>query len=367
MPDYFRPYLAYPARRTYPSLAPTWCANGDLTGTHAPFLRGINFPENQPSKADPEMTTPTRFFDGPFGRLVLGRISITGLAAACPEPRIAFLFDQAEIALRLGEFGAVLTRNEILLLNSGQLAVPVEDPAADAGPRMLVFQASRDWLGDRFPAIFGTPDHAAFRRPVETVTRRLRRLADALSIEVLNDQFLSTERLEFMLQELTLSVVESFVARRKSAAPLWEGSRFADSRIRHALALLRAQPNKELNMDRVATVVGLSRSRFYDLFQLCTGIAPRAYLDFLCVETAITRLAAGGSRISEVSAELGFSAQSNFTRFFLNQVGVPPSTYRRASFREEDMPKGGIGETRLALAKGADESPAATPAGNPEV
>ena len=35
----------------------------------------------------------------------------------------------------------------------------------------------------------------------------------------------------------------------------------------------------------------------------------------------------------EVSAELGFSAQSNFTRFFQQQVGIPPSEYRRAAFR----------------------------------
>ena len=84
-------------------------------------------------------------------------------------------------------------------------------------------------------------------------------------------------------------------------------------------------------MDELASQVGLSRSRFYDLFQLCTGFSPRAYLDMLCVETAISRLSSGQGKISEVSAELGFSAQSNFTRFFLNQVGVPPSEYRRAT------------------------------------
>ena len=86
-------------------------------------------------------------------------------------------------------------------------------------------------------------------------------------------------------------------------------------------------------MDELASQVGLSRSRFYDLFQLCTGFSPRAYLDMLCVETAISRLSSGQGKIAEVSAELGFSAQSNFTRFFLNQVGVPPSEYRRAASR----------------------------------
>jgi AraC-like DNA-binding protein len=59
----------------------------------------------------------------------------------------------------------------------------------------------------------------------------------------------------------------------------------------------------------------------------------------LCVEAAISRLSSGQGKISEVSAELGFSAQSNFTRFFLNQVGVPPSEYRRAATRTEQDPK----------------------------
>jgi AraC-like DNA-binding protein len=61
----------------------------------------------------------------------------------------------------------------------------------------------------------------------------------------------------------------------------------------------------------------------------------------LCVETAIAKLSSGRARIADVSAELGFSAQSNFTRFFLNQVGIPPSEYRRAAARPEgpDAPK----------------------------
>jgi AraC-like DNA-binding protein len=150
-----------------------------------------------------------------------------------------------------------------------------------------------------------------------------------------NDRFLSASRLEFMLQELVLSIVDTYVSKRRPAAALWRGSRFEDSRIRQALALLRARPNKDLNIDQLASQVGLSRSRFYDLFQLCTGFSPRAYLDLLCVETAISRLASGQGKISEVSAELGFSAQSNFTRFFLHQVGIPPSEYRRAASGRE--------------------------------
>ena len=106
-----------------------------------------------------------------------------------------------------------------------------------------------------------------------------------------------------------------------------------------ALALLRAHPNKDVNMNDLASQVGLSRSRFYDLFQLSTGRSPRAYLDMLCVESAISKLSSGSGKIAEVSAELGFSAQSNFTRFFQQQVGIPPSEYRRAAVKPTTDPQ----------------------------
>ena len=53
----------------------------------------------------------------------------------------------------------------------------------------------------------------------------------------------------------------------------------------------------------------------------------------LCVESAIAKLSSGSGKIAEVSAELGFSAQCNFTRFFQQQVGIPPSEYRRAAVK----------------------------------
>jgi AraC-like DNA-binding protein len=214
---------------------------------------------------------------------------------------------------------------EILLLNPGEIYVSL------SASRALEFHAAGEWLRASFPAAFEAEDARPFPQLRELVTPRIRQLADTLAIEAMNDRFLSNERLEFMLQELLLSIVETYLAKRRASSPLWRGSRFEDTRIRRAIALLRAHPNKDLSIDELASQVGLSRSRFYDLFQICTGFSPRAYLDMLCVETAISRLSSGRGKIAEVAAELGFSAQSNFTRFFLNQVGVPPSTYRRSA------------------------------------
>ena len=253
-----------------------------------------------------------RILEGRFGRLVLSDLAAGETCAAQADPAI--------VMQAAGE--------ELVFLNPGEIHT------AAAPARILILHASSDWLRGSFPAVFGAADTQPFAQSREEITPRIRRLADTLAVEVLNDRFVSAERLDFMLQELLLSIVETYLAKRRASSPAWRGSRFEDSRIRQAIALLRARPNKELNMDELANRVGLSRSRFYDLFQLCTGFSPRAYLDMLCVETAISRLSSGRGKIAEVAAELGFSAQSNFTRFFLHQVGVPPSEYRRAATRD---------------------------------
>ena len=282
------------------------------------------------------MARPLRIFDGSFGRLQLIEAAAGDAPGSSVAPQIVILQEGADLDVLVEGEALRLTRDKLLLLNAGANSQAML--AAGGHAQLFVFQASTAWLCGRFPAVFDAAGRP-FACASESITHRIRQLADTLAIEVLNDQFLSHERLEFMLQELMLSIVESYLARRTSGSRLWRGSPFADNRIRKALALLRAHPNKDLNMNDLASQVGLSRSRFYDLFQLSTGRSPRSYLDLLCVESAISKLSSGSGKIAEVSAELGFSAQSNFTRFFQQQVGIPPSEYRRAAVRSNTEPQ----------------------------
>lgn len=282
------------------------------------------------------MARSLRIFDGKFGRLQL----IEATEGEAPEvtsvPQVLIMQEGADLDVLVDGERLRLTRDNLLFLNPGATSQALVAAAGHA--RLFAFQASSDWLRGSFPAVFDAADRP-FASGSEAITQRIRQLADTLVIEVLNDQFLSHERLEFMLQELMLSIVETYLTRRASGARLWRGSPFADTRIRKALALLRAHPNKEVNMNALASEVGLSRSRFYDLFQLSTGRSPRSYLDMLCISSAIAKLSSGRGRIADVSAELGFSAQSNFTRFFQQQVGIPPSEYRRATAKPTTEPQ----------------------------
>ncbi len=282
------------------------------------------------------MARPIRVFDGSFGRLQLLEVAAGEAPRTSLAPQILIKQEGPDVDVVVEGETHRLTRGNLVLTNPG--ATSQVRLGAGAHAQLLVFQASTDWLCAGFPAVFDAGGRP-FAASAESITQRIRQLADTLGIEVLNDQFLSHERLEFMLQELMLSIVENYLTRRRSGARLWRGSPFADTRIRRALALLRAHPNKDVNMDELASQVGLSRSRFYDLFQLSTGRSPRAYLDMLCIASAISKLSSGSGKIAEVSAELGFSAQSNFTRFFQQQVGIPPSEYRRAAVKPNTDPQ----------------------------
>ena len=276
------------------------------------------------------MSNALRLFEGRFGRVQLNE-SRTGLAPHTHAyHQLILKYDGSDRHYIVDGERSLLTRDCILFVNAGRAHECVA--VSDGSPiRQLLVNISHDWLTQTFPAMFRDADRGPYPRTHDAITPHIRKVADAMVIDMMNDRFLSTDRLEFMVQELILSIIDSYIAKRRSTSPMWRGSKFSDSRIRRAIAILRARPNKDVNIDDVAVQVGLSRSRFYDLFQLCTGRSPREYLDMLCIETAITRLSTTDNKIADVSAELGFSAQSNFTRFFLNQVGASPSQYRRFS------------------------------------
>ena len=103
----------------------------------------------------------------------------------------------------------------------------------------------------------------------------------------------------------------------------------SDYRIGRALRHIRESAAEAVDLDSVARASGLSRPHFNHLFRSCTGVSPRVYVNALRVETAVGRLRQYDNEIGRISQDLGFSAQSNFTRFFQQHTGTSPNQYRR--------------------------------------
>jgi len=103
-----------------------------------------------------------------------------------------------------------------------------------------------------------------------------------------------------------------------------------DFRIRNALQILRERLGTQVELDQVARDVGLSRPHFFKLFRAQVGVTPNLYVNALRMERAIDLLADTRDAVADIGFDLGFSSQASFSRFFIANGVVPPSTYRRS-------------------------------------
>lgn len=107
--------------------------------------------------------------------------------------------------------------------------------------------------------------------------------------------------------------------------------RMIDYRLRVAISHMQANLGNPTVAEEVAEVVGLSRSRFFELFHDQLGTSPLVFWNAMRVEEALTRLNAHEEDMTSMSKSLGFSTPGNFSRFFRDHRGMTPTAYRRVS------------------------------------
>ncbi|MBA3462552.1 MAG: helix-turn-helix transcriptional regulator [Deltaproteobacteria bacterium] len=78
----------------------------------------------------------------------------------------------------------------------------------------------------------------------------------------------------------------------------------------------------------VASAVAISPYHFIRQFEAVFGITPHQFRTELRLAHA-KRLLAGGTPVTEVCMEVGFSSLGSFSALFARRVGMPPSAYRR--------------------------------------
>jgi AraC-like DNA-binding protein len=98
--------------------------------------------------------------------------------------------------------------------------------------------------------------------------------------------------------------------------------------IGQALAALHREPREPWTVERLARVVGLSRSVLADRFTFMIGRPPMQYLALWRMQLA-SRLLLDGRPVASVAGAVGYESESAFSRTFKKLVGRPPATWRR--------------------------------------
>ena len=101
-----------------------------------------------------------------------------------------------------------------------------------------------------------------------------------------------------------------------------------DPMVGHALAALHREPREPWTVERLARVVGLSRSVLAERFTVMVGQPPMQYLALWRMQLA-SRLLLEGRHVGSVASLVGYESEAAFSRAFKKLVGRPPATWRR--------------------------------------
>lgn len=100
---------------------------------------------------------------------------------------------------------------------------------------------------------------------------------------------------------------------------------------------ISANRGRYISVSEAAAACGYSRNRFNALIRQQTGLSAKDYLNRIRLETAERYLRFTSLRISEISAEMGFSNQFHFSDFFKRMTGFAPLQYRKQAIRRNEI------------------------------
>lgn len=278
------------------------------------------------------MSTALRIAHGAFGRVALLDMDRPLVRHAHPHCHVLLKVDGNDTQFAVGDSLVALTDRQAVLINAWEPHAYVHQPAK---PRtiILALYIEPQWLKNFRPNWAASGSPGFFERRAGGVSPRIRRLAmelAALMMEEPGDN-LAHERL---LSDLMIAVIERFTPWRALSDPpadFGRNRRRFDWRIRRAVNLIRLEPHLIHDVRRLAKESGLSRAQFYRLFERSTRMTPHVYVNLLRMELAVRSVMDTDDSLYLVGGNLGFSAQSHFTRFFRNHSGVSPSEFRQVS------------------------------------
>jgi len=271
------------------------------------------------------MTTALAIAQGAFGRVALLDMDTPLVGHAHPHCHILLKASGPDQVFVVGSKLVPVTDDAAVLVNAWE---PHRYTPFDTHTRtvFLALYLEPVWLA-RLERMFITCDRPGyFPQPGVSIGPTVRRLRQEL-IEMLQHE----HRDSTLVSETIFSLAANIMHGAATLKPLHEAAgerRISDYRIRRAVRMMR-NLDAQLGLDEIACGAGLSRSRFNQLFRMCTGVSAGIYQASLRLESAVNSLGIDRQPINLVSDALGFSAQSNFTRFFQQHVGITPSEFRR--------------------------------------
>lgn len=102
-------------------------------------------------------------------------------------------------------------------------------------------------------------------------------------------------------------------------------------RVARAVAILRGNYAKPVQIERLAAAAGMSRSGFHQHFRAITSLTPLQFQKQLRLIEARRLIVSSGKTLSQVAFDVGYESTSQFSREYARMFGQPPKRDKRAA------------------------------------
>ncbi|MEE1186220.1 MAG: AraC family transcriptional regulator [Acutalibacteraceae bacterium] len=151
-------------------------------------------------------------------------------------------------------------------------------------------------------------------------------LTKELEMEFYSDHINKERLIELKFEELLIKIERAVSGETESEFDIEINEKF-----RYLRGKMFAGLHEKWPVERMASEVGFSVSRFYSIYKAIYGITPTADLIEARVNVAKNMLLFGTKKIDEIAYSLGYDNTTHFIRQFKKQTGCSPTAYRKTN------------------------------------
>ena len=217
----------------------------------------------------------------------------------------------------MGVFGDPATRE------ASRVEIRTRDGAPSAEPGEMPLAVCRiDWGGQANPLMAALP--AVVSLPVGN--DETRSLLDVFLAEAEAQRCGANTVLDRLAEVLVIRLMRQRIEMGSAEPGVLAG--LADARLSRVISALHDDPGRTWSNENLATVAGMSRSRFADTFRRVIGETPQSYLRRWRMTLARQDIDRG-ERVQAVARRYGYASSEALARAFNRQFGINPSELRR--------------------------------------
>ncbi|WP_254656310.1 helix-turn-helix transcriptional regulator [Jannaschia sp. CCS1] len=147
-------------------------------------------------------------------------------------------------------------------------------------------------------------------------------LRDALEA----DDMSSAVMFEALSRVFLVKLLQRYGKRRPEDVAL--SSRFTSAHYNRVLAFIRANLERTITLDDLASEAGMSPSHFSRLFKDTVGTPPMQYVMAYRIEQSLAMMTDQGRALGDIALACGFADQAHFSRSFKQLMGATPRQHR---------------------------------------